>query len=233
MKIIAHRCGTDRYPELTVAAARHSLAAGAAYVEMDVRFTADGVPVIHHDDTAAGLFGDPRRIAEMTLPEFLALRRQSDPAFCSHTMEDFLRCGVRQILYHVKQGGARLQPLLDLCRRYGCEEQIALGLTSAEDIRYAREHSGAAILAFLPAPERIAEFAAAGADAIRLWESWLTPETIRAVRQTGKELWIMAKAPGQAVGYTAPETLLFWRDEWGADGVLLNEVRPALALLHA
>ena len=75
MKIIAHRCGTDRYPELTVAAARHSLAAGAAYVEMDVRFTADGVPVIHHDDTAAGLFGDPRRIAEMTLPEFLALRR--------------------------------------------------------------------------------------------------------------------------------------------------------------
>ena len=126
MKIIAHRCGTDRYPELTVAAARHSLAAGAAYVEMDVRFTADGVPVIHHDDTAAGLFGDPRRIAEMTLPEFLALRRQSDPAFCSHTMEDFLRCGVRQILYHVKQGGARLQPLLDLCG----------GSHAADGIRY-------------------------------------------------------------------------------------------------
>ena len=99
MKIIAHRCGTDRYPELTVAAARHSLAAGAAYVEMDVRFTFDGVPVIHHDDTADGLFGDPRRISEMTLPEFLALRHKSDPAFCSHTMEDFLRCGVRQILY--------------------------------------------------------------------------------------------------------------------------------------
>ena len=48
MLIIAHRCGTDRYPEQTIAAARHSLQCGADFVEVDIRFTADHKPVVIH-----------------------------------------------------------------------------------------------------------------------------------------------------------------------------------------
>ena len=41
MKIIAHRCGTDKFPKLTIDSAKHSLKYGAYLVEMDVHFTSD------------------------------------------------------------------------------------------------------------------------------------------------------------------------------------------------
>ena len=44
---IAHRCGT---PENTLDGIRWCKQHGAVAVEMDLRFTKDGVPVLYHDD---------------------------------------------------------------------------------------------------------------------------------------------------------------------------------------
>ncbi len=48
---IAHRGARSLAPENTLAAARAALAAGADMWELDVSLTADGVPVLLHDDT--------------------------------------------------------------------------------------------------------------------------------------------------------------------------------------
>ena len=70
MKIIAHRCGTDKFPELTIDSAKNSLKEGAYLVEMDVHFTLDDVAVISHDSNCVFLFGDERKIKKMTSDEF-------------------------------------------------------------------------------------------------------------------------------------------------------------------
>jgi len=44
---IAHRCGT---PENTLDGIRWCKRHGAVAVEMDLRFTKDGIPVLYHDD---------------------------------------------------------------------------------------------------------------------------------------------------------------------------------------
>ena len=49
--LVAHRGGAAEAPENTLAAVRHALALGADAVEVDVRLTADGVPVCLHDAT--------------------------------------------------------------------------------------------------------------------------------------------------------------------------------------
>ena len=59
----------------------------------------------------------------------------------------------------------------------------------------------------------------------------LTPENIQAVHQTGKRLWVMAKGAGQDVGETDLNRLKTWRDDFGADGVLINRVLPAVRAL--
>jgi glycerophosphoryl diester phosphodiesterase len=65
-KIVAHRGITDRAPENTLDAFRRAIELGADAVELDVRLTADGVPVVYHYaylqhlTTATGvLFGFP------------------------------------------------------------------------------------------------------------------------------------------------------------------------------
>ncbi len=49
--IIGHRCARAEAPENTLAGLRRAAALGARWVEVDVRLTADGVPVLLHDDT--------------------------------------------------------------------------------------------------------------------------------------------------------------------------------------
>lgn len=53
--VIAHRGATRRAPENSLAAFEAAIAAGADMVELDVRLTADGVLVVHHDSTARGI----------------------------------------------------------------------------------------------------------------------------------------------------------------------------------
>jgi len=48
--VIAHRGGSKRAPENTISALKNGLMLQADYVEFDLRFTKDEVPVLFHDD---------------------------------------------------------------------------------------------------------------------------------------------------------------------------------------
>ena len=49
-RVVAHRGGAGSRPENTLAAFAHALELGAGGSELDVRLSADGVPVVHHDE---------------------------------------------------------------------------------------------------------------------------------------------------------------------------------------
>lgn len=49
-RLIAHRGASSRAPENTLSSLRLAHAEGAAWVEFDVKLTADGVPILMHDD---------------------------------------------------------------------------------------------------------------------------------------------------------------------------------------
>ena len=70
-KVIAHRGAHDstRIIENTLPAFTTASAAGVWGVECDIRWTADLVPVIHHDPTCQRLFGYPSRLASLNYSE--------------------------------------------------------------------------------------------------------------------------------------------------------------------
>ena len=206
MKVIAHRCGTDKHPGLSVQAALHSLALGARYAEMDVRYTRDLRPVICHDRDASALYPG------------------------AHSLEEMLS-GVPSIVLHIKEGGDKMPLLLDLIKTYKCEDKIVLGVAAAEDAaRVKRFNPAIPVLAFMPSLESAAEFVAQGADILRLWENWATEDAIRQTRALGKEIWIMARGL-RGVGYTSKKNLLLWR-RLGVGGVLVNDVEKTISILQ-
>ena len=72
---IAHRALHDRAagrPENSAAAVRAAVAAGYG-IEIDIQPSADGVPMVFHDDDLARLTGRTGRIAERTAAELAAL----------------------------------------------------------------------------------------------------------------------------------------------------------------
>ncbi|MBB4264500.1 glycerophosphodiester phosphodiesterase [Roseospira visakhapatnamensis] len=65
--VIAHRGASASAPENTLAAFRRAAELGARWVEFDVTLTADGRPVVIHDDTLERTTDGAGRVAETTL----------------------------------------------------------------------------------------------------------------------------------------------------------------------
>ncbi len=72
--VYAHRGGTARAPENTLAAFRRAFSDGASAVECDIRRTSDGQFVAFHDATAERLCGRGWRVSETSWDHLKSLR---------------------------------------------------------------------------------------------------------------------------------------------------------------
>jgi glycerophosphoryl diester phosphodiesterase len=70
----AHRGGSAHYPENSWSAFEHAVGLGYAFLETDVRATADGVLVAFHDKTLDRVAGRPGRIARLPHRDVAAAR---------------------------------------------------------------------------------------------------------------------------------------------------------------
>ena len=69
VQVVAHRCNTGGYTENTQIACVKAAASGADVLDVDVRWTRTGLPVLLHDPTM-GIFGAPTvRIDSLSHPE--------------------------------------------------------------------------------------------------------------------------------------------------------------------
>ena len=207
--LIAHRCGPGVCPEQSMAAARHALSLGADMVEMDVRFTRDGAPVICHDANALRVFGVDRLCSDMTLREFTALRHTADAACPAHTLADVLGSGIRPLLLHCKISG---EPLRDIARRvaaHGAEGACVLGVQEVADVDIVRAACPAIrVLAFMPGLDCFERFLEGGAAIVRLWEDWVTEGRIDAAHVSHRCPSHAAPHSSQAGGKSRSSTRL-------------------------
>ncbi|HBL40874.1 MAG TPA: hypothetical protein DDY98_04595 [Ruminococcaceae bacterium] len=219
MKIIAHRSGPTLFPEQTVASAEQALQDGADLVELDVRFTADKAVVVCHDSNAERVFGDKRKIGEMTETEFSALRHKNAPAYSAHRFTDYLQSSIKPLLIHVKEDDVLpllIQHLNDY--RY-TDSDVVFGIGNSEAVKTIRAlRPNAQILAFMKNADCAESFLQVGANYIRLWEDWLTPDT----KPFSVPTWIMTN--GSEVGVTTEENLRRILS-LHPDGILINDVR--------
>ena len=71
--VVAHRGASATEPDNTLAAFEAAVAAGADAIEMDVRLTSDGIPVVMHDPDVSGSTDGSGPIHEMTLAQVKTL----------------------------------------------------------------------------------------------------------------------------------------------------------------
>jgi hypothetical protein len=94
-RLIAHRGGVvdaDRL-ENSARAITAAIEHGYWMIEVDIRRTKDGEPVLHHDATLAGYYREPRRPEEMTWAELKALHAVRGGGHPVHFEEACAMCG--------------------------------------------------------------------------------------------------------------------------------------------
>jgi len=232
MIIVAHRGGPRVYPENSAAAINASFENGADVVEIDIRLSLDKVPVVIHDDSLRRLFSIDRNVREVSAAELTSLTYGHPGEFHLATLESTLKnCRKFPLLLHVREEKEGLLPILETVEKSGWSSKVVLGIVTLEALRTVKERAPAvSLLAFIPSPEDIPGFAAAGVDVIRLWDSWITGERIREIHRHGILAAVMTGKPGKDVGETSSERLLELK-ALGIDWVLVNDVQFAAKTL--
>ncbi len=227
MILIAHRAGTDRYPEQSLDSASFSLSEGADFVELDVRYTQDkSIPVICHDANALRVFGIDKEIEMMSLPEFLGLRHLSSPSTGVYTLEDLLREDMHPLLLHIKSSLDLYGPILDLIHKYSVEDEVVLGVQEINGVYAVKDDDEAIrVLSFMHAESDFDEYLDSPCEYIRLWENWVVQEKIDKAHSFGKKVWVMS-GTAKTVGRTEWCNLKKW-ESMGVDGVLIDEFLKA------
>ena len=132
-------------PENSLAAIRAAVAAGADFVEGDVRVSADGVAVLMHDDTIDRTTDGTGAVASLTAAQ-LALRTLVVPAgadgdfACEHipTLADALALADRRVVYILD--GSKLDdptPIVEAIRAADALTRVVYDDTSLARIRTA------------------------------------------------------------------------------------------------
>lgn len=87
-KVIGHRGAAGHAPENTLASIREAAAQGVRWVEFDVMLSADGRPVLFHDDSLLRTTGREGLVAETAFAELVTLDAGArfDQAFAGETV---------------------------------------------------------------------------------------------------------------------------------------------------
>lgn len=121
---IAHRGASAYAPENTLAAFRLAAELGADMVEMDVRVSADGVPVVIHDPSVDRTTDGKGLVRDLTLSQLRRLDAGQGERI--PTLEEAIQtcreAGVGLYL-EIKEGEA-VSPLVDLVRSHGLEHGV-------------------------------------------------------------------------------------------------------------
>jgi len=128
---ISHRGEHLKHPENTMPAYRAALAAGADYIETDVRTTSDGKFVIMHDGTVDRCTNGHGDVASMTFDEIRKL--DAGAKFGAEfagtqvpTFDEVLAFAKGQINVYIDAKRISAQDVVDAVRRHGMEDHVVL-----------------------------------------------------------------------------------------------------------
>jgi glycerophosphoryl diester phosphodiesterase len=117
MKIYAHRGVSARHPENTLEAFQAALDAGVYGVELDIHCSADGIPVVIHDDSLERTTNGLGSVTEHTVAEL----RELDAGNGQHvpTFEEAVALASGRLHFDCEIKGNRCeQAVLDILSRY-------------------------------------------------------------------------------------------------------------------
>jgi glycerophosphoryl diester phosphodiesterase len=231
--VTAHRGASRDAPENTLAAVRKAIEHGADYAEIDIHLTADGVPVVLHDEDLQRLAGVPKRPSELTLAELqrIDIGSRFSPAFAGETVPTLAA------VIDLARGRIRLNIELKSTERDPKRE--ALGATVADLIRSENferdcfvtslDHEAVAAARRRNPRLRTGEIVAAAVgdvsqldvDVLSIRSSLITDRLLSRVHAAGKEVHAWTVDDPKAMGALIDQ---------GIDGLITNDPVTALAV---
>ncbi len=220
--VIAHRGASAYYPENTLKAVRAALEMGADVVEVDVRVTSDGYPVVIHDETVDRTTNGTGAVSEMTLEEIRSLDAGEGEKvpLLSEVVEEVAGKAVLAVELKVREA---VRLALDVVRGAGTLDATVFISFDAESLRLVKKLEPRALtgLIYMKPPGAILEAKEIGAFAVLPYYRLATEKAVKFAKRLGLVVvaWVVDD-PDLAIE--------LWKR--GVDGIATN--KPDV-ILHA
>ncbi len=198
--IVAHRGGYAAATENTLEAFSKSIASKVDYIEFDVQFTKDFVPIVVHDTTTERLWkGKSRTFSSMTLEEVKQLQPKKAPFFTIPTLEEALALTLGKVglMIDIKGDGTKDYPkivdvTLKVLQKYPVPTVHKYYLNSSEPaileqiIKKAPEQKTCLTIQDPACFSYIEELSP---TIVSIHFSFLSKELVRKMQKSGLEVW--------------------------------------------
>lgn len=225
---IAHRGASRVAPENTLAAFERAAELGADGIELDVRMSADGVPVVIHNATVDATTDGSGRVGELTLAQLKRLDAGAwfDAHFAGQripSLEETLEAVGESLLLNIELkgeevlGGGLARAVVDLIMQYGLGDRVILSSFNPLALRRVQRAMGRIPTALLYMSARLP----------RVGE-WVTPNRYAALHPHRSVLsedhlrWIRQRDYRVHVWTVDEPDEMRRLVEWGVDGIITN-----------
>lgn len=205
MMITAHRGASHGAPENTMAAVELAIAEQADYVEIDVRLTADGVPVLMHDRGLFRTTGVVNEIDNVTYAELSTydIGRRYAIQYEGETvpsLREILEAYGRKIRFNIElkgDGNRKLaEAVLKLLEAYGVEERCVITSDSYELLVWIKKSDSKVRTGYILSLVYGEVFGYEAADFFSVKSDSVTEQMVKSAHAKGKEIhvWTVNKA---------------------------------------
>lgn len=224
-----HRGASAVAPENTAAAYEAAIAAGADFIETDLRLTRDGVAVAFHDNSLQRLCGDARAVEQLDFEELKVLHpaivRMADAIdLIGDRASILLDTKITDLTDLERAAGMLGSRLVSGRAAFGVRSLAALGV-----IKTALPNCPT--LGLFNDIGEYPQLAERGGDWARLWQSDVSVAAINGLREQGLKVIIMAGLP-ETVGQIEADALQTLLD-MQPDAIMLNDPQLAVGLQKA
>ncbi len=203
--ITAHRGASHGAPENTKAAVELAIAEQADYVEIDVRMTADGVPVLMHDRALFRTTGVVNEIDNVTYAELCTydVGRRYAIQYEGETvpsLREILEAYGRKIRFNIElkgDGNRKLaEAVLKLLEAYGLEERCVITSDSYELLVWIKKSDSKVRTGYILSLVYGEVFGYEAADFFSVKSDSVTEQMVKSAHAKGKEIhvWTVNKA---------------------------------------
>lgn len=197
--ITAHRGASDGAPENTMASIALAIEEGADYVELDVRLTADGVPVLLHDKTLSRTTGVSKKVEQVTYKELATYDAGSSyskqyAGEAVPRLEDVLKKYGGKIGFNLelkdKESKELVRLVVKLIEAHGMEESCVVTSMSYPQLEWVKERKPTIRTGYILslAYGDFSEWKAA--DFLSIRSGFLTENVVKEAHALGKEVHV-------------------------------------------
>lgn len=140
--VAAHRASHLDYPENSLPAIQHAIDIGVDIIELDVKVTKDGVPVLMHDGTINRTTTGIGKPSDYTLEELRKFRLKHKGVVTDEmipTFNEALRLVKGKAMVDIDLKTDQLDPIISVVRESGCENQVFFFDSDYNALQYVRD----------------------------------------------------------------------------------------------